>query len=203
MSLVRFVVLSLIARVFLCFESMTRLREMGQVSSPILLRRVVPSRKSSWIRLCQDLIPSLEGSCRFKCRSRPFGSSGLFNCRRFLGFVALGRFSCSFAVFFVCRLWLSHFVTFVLGQSVMGWTWFRVVRGGVDCFILLFDCAVHRVPIGVLLGVHDVCLVTAREGRVWYLRPGFGSVGVQCVVLCLAHRFRCRSRMFRIQYRLR
>ena len=91
----------------------------------------------------------LEGSRRFKCGLGPFGVSGLFNCRRFFSFVALGLFSCSFALFFVLLLWLSHFVTFVLGQSVRVWTWFQGVLRGADCFIHLLGCISLRVSIGV------------------------------------------------------
>ena len=109
----------------------------------------------------------LEGSRRFKCGLGPFGVSGLFNCRRFFSFVALGLFSCSFAVFFVLLLWLSHFVTFVLGQSVRVWTWFQVVLRVADCFIHLLGCISLRVSIGVLLNLNGVCRISNLKGRQW------------------------------------
>ena len=107
----------------------------------------------------------LEGSCRFEWRNRPFGGSGLFNCKRFLGFVALGLFSCSFALFFFRLLWLSHFVTFVVGQSLRLETGFRVVWSVADCVIRLFACICLRFSMDVLLDLNGVGLIAALEGR--------------------------------------
>ncbi len=120
----------------------------------------------------------LEGICRFEWpkKNRPFVGSGLFNCERFLGFVALGLFSCSFALFFACLILLSHFVTFVLGQSGSDGRQF-LMAAVANCCIRWCDCFFFRFHRDVVLNGHVFGRIGELQGRVccvfsWVWRVG-------------------------------